>query len=46
MILAKLYPNDFDSEELKDLSHHVHLYIVDVQADDRFSKHTIYWWSL
>jgi hypothetical protein len=38
MSLAKLYPNDFDSGELKDLSHHLRLYIVDVRADDRFSN--------
>ena len=38
MSLAKLYPKDFDSGELRDLSHHLRLYIADVQADDRFSN--------
>ena len=38
MSLAKLYPKDFDSRELRDLSHHLRLYIADVQADDRFSN--------
>ena len=35
--LAKLYPKDFDDGELRDLRHHLHLYIADVRADDRFS---------
>jgi hypothetical protein len=38
MSLAKLYPKDFDSGELRDLSHHLCLYIADVQTDDRFSN--------
>nr|XP_040245739.1 uncharacterized protein LOC109783366 [Aegilops tauschii subsp. strangulata] len=37
MSLAKLYPKDFDDGELRDLRHHLHLYIADVRADDRFS---------
>jgi hypothetical protein len=36
--LAKLYPKDFDSGELRDLSHHLCLYIADVQTDERFSN--------
>lgn len=38
MSLAKLYPKDFDSGELRDLSHHLCLYIADVQAAERFSN--------
>lgn len=38
MDLAKLYPNDFDNGELRDLKHHLRLYITDVCADDRFSN--------
>ena len=38
MDLAKLYPNDFDDGELRDLKHHLRLYITDVCADDRFSN--------
>ena len=37
MSLAKLYPKDFDDGELRDLRHHLHLYIADVRVDDRFS---------
>jgi hypothetical protein len=37
MCLAKLYPKDFDDEELRDLRHHLHLYITDVRADEWFS---------
>jgi hypothetical protein len=36
--LAKLYPDDFTSEELKDLAHDLEIYIDNVQADDRFSN--------
>jgi hypothetical protein len=38
MILAKLYPHDFDSGELRDLSHHLGVYISNVKDDDRFSN--------
>ena len=38
MKLAKLYPSDFNSGELRDLSHHLSLYIADVREDDRFSN--------
>jgi hypothetical protein len=38
MDLARLYPKDFDDGELRDLRHHLHLYINDVRADDRFSS--------
>jgi hypothetical protein len=38
MSLAKLYPSDFDYGELRDLRHHLCLYIADVRADDRFSN--------
>ncbi|XP_040381762.1 zinc finger MYM-type protein 1-like [Oryza brachyantha] len=37
MSMAKLYPNDFDEGQLRDLRHHLRLYIDDVQADERFS---------
>ena len=36
--LAKLYPNDFDSGELRELYHLLSLYIADVREDDRFSN--------
>jgi hypothetical protein len=35
--LSKLYPKDFDGAKLRDLRHHLLLYINDVRADDRFS---------
>jgi hypothetical protein len=38
MSLAKLYPYDFDSGDLRDLSHKLGLYISDVRDDDRFSN--------
>jgi hypothetical protein len=38
MSLAKLYPHDFDSGNLRDLSHELGLYIHDVRDDDRFSS--------
>ena len=38
MSLAKLYPKDFDSRELNELSHHLCLYIADVRSEDRFSN--------
>ncbi|BAH91600.1 Os02g0234000 [Oryza sativa Japonica Group] len=38
MRLAKLYPNDFNSGELRDLRHHLCLYTADVREDDRFSN--------
>ncbi|XP_062218173.1 uncharacterized protein LOC133918342 [Phragmites australis] len=38
MSLAKLYPNDFNDGELRDLRHHLRLYVADVQADARFSN--------
>jgi len=38
MSLAKLYSHDFDSRELRDLHHHLGVYISDVKDDDRFSN--------
>jgi hypothetical protein len=38
MSLAKLYPKDFNSGELRDLGHHLCLYIADVKGDERFSN--------
>jgi len=34
--LAKLYPSDFDSVQLRDLNSELFLYIGDVRQDDRF----------
>ena len=34
MSLAKLYPHDFDSGNLRDLSHELGLYISNVRDDD------------
>ena len=36
--LAKLYPDDFSSRDLRDLSHYLGLYIADVREDNRFSN--------
>jgi hypothetical protein len=36
--LAKAYPNDFDSDELKELSEQLHIYIDNVRADARFAQ--------
>jgi hypothetical protein len=36
--LAKLYPHDFDSGNLRDLNHELGLYIYDVRDDERFSN--------
>jgi rhodanese-related sulfurtransferase len=38
MTLAILYPDDFNSGELRDLSHQFCLYIVDVRTYARFSN--------
>jgi hypothetical protein len=38
MSLAKLYPNDFTNDDLRDLSHDLRLYIADVREDNRFSN--------
>nr|CAE05818.1 OSJNBa0028M15.10 [Oryza sativa Japonica Group] len=38
MSLAKLYPSDFNSGNLRDLSHQLGLYIADVRDDGRFSN--------
>jgi hypothetical protein len=38
MSLAKLYPDDFSSDELRELSHDLCVYIADVREDDRFSN--------
>ena len=35
---AKLYPHDFDSKDLRDLSHQLGLCIFDVRYDDVFSN--------
>jgi hypothetical protein len=37
MTLAKLYPKDFDDAKLRDLRHHLYLYINDVRVDEQFS---------
>jgi hypothetical protein len=46
--LAKLYPNDFDSWGLRNLSHELGLYISDVRDDDRFFNLSFpkKWWRL
>ena len=36
--LAKLYPDDFSSRDLRDLRHYLCLYIADVREDNRFSN--------
>ena len=36
--LAKLYPDDFSSTDLRDLSHYLGLYIADVRENNRFSN--------
>jgi hypothetical protein len=36
--LAKLYPDDFSSGDLRDLRHYLGLYIADVREDNRFSN--------
>jgi hypothetical protein len=36
--LAKLYPSDFDSNDLRELDHILSLYITDVRGDERFSN--------
>ncbi|TVU45045.1 hypothetical protein EJB05_04515, partial [Eragrostis curvula] len=36
--LAKLYPKDFDSKDLRELDHVLSFYISDVRGDDRFSN--------
>jgi hypothetical protein len=42
MTLAKLYPDDFNSEKVRDLSHQLCLYIANMRNDARFSNlHTI-----
>ena len=38
MSLVKLYPDDFSKDDMRDLSHQLHLYIADVRADNRFSN--------
>ena len=38
MCLAKLYPNDFSNDDLRNLSHQLRLYIADVREDNRFSN--------
>jgi hypothetical protein len=38
MSLAKLYPQDFDSMELRDLNHQLSLYIIDVRGNAQFSN--------
>ena len=38
MSLAKLYPRDFDSGDLRDLDKNLRLYIADVRTDDSFSN--------
>jgi hypothetical protein len=36
--LAKLYPDDFSPDQLKDLAHKLPIYIDNVRADERFSR--------
>jgi hypothetical protein len=36
--LAKLYPDEFSSGDLRDLRHYLCLYIADVREDNRFSN--------
>jgi hypothetical protein len=36
--LSKLYPNDFSSDELKDLAHDLPIYIDNIQADERYTN--------
>jgi hypothetical protein len=36
--LAKLYPDDFSPEQLKDLAHELPIYIDNIKADERFSN--------
>lgn len=36
--LAKSYPDDFDSTQLRDLDRELHFYIDNVRADERFAK--------
>ena len=38
MSLAKLYPDEFSTNDLRDLSHYLCLYIADVREDARFSN--------
>uniref|UniRef100_A0A8R7PKC4 HAT C-terminal dimerisation domain-containing protein n=1 Tax=Triticum urartu TaxID=4572 RepID=A0A8R7PKC4_TRIUA len=38
LMLAKLYPQDFDSGDLRDLDKNLHLYIANVRTDDSFSN--------
>jgi hypothetical protein len=38
MELAKSYPDDFDSTQLKDLGRELHIYIDNVRADERFAN--------
>jgi hypothetical protein len=38
MSLVKLFPDDFSKDDMRDLSHQLHLYIADVRADNRFSN--------
>jgi hypothetical protein len=38
MELAKLYPDDFNQEQLKDLAHELPIYIDNIKADERFSN--------
>ena len=40
MSLAKLYPQDFDSGDLRDLDKDLCLYIADVHTDASFSNMT------
>jgi hypothetical protein len=37
MELAKSYPDDFDSTQLKNLCHEFHIYIDNVRADESFA---------
>ena len=38
MTLAKLYHDDFTNDDMRDLSHDLHLYIADVREDNKFSN--------
>ena len=38
MSLAKLYHDDLTNDDMRDLSHDLHLYIANVREDNRFSN--------
>jgi hypothetical protein len=38
MELAKSYPDDFDSTQLRDLGHELNIYTDNVRVDERFAN--------